>query len=132
MDGVPGSAESHQTAQVPDQRDQSPHGGHDAPAITEITDEILGELPTDTPFDFFREVGLRLPGYVVMDLLGVPRQRLAEVKQWSDEMMLFIGSSRGVEDKYGRAKHGAESMAGLFRGLIDDRRQNRAMMFSPG
>ncbi|WP_196813427.1 cytochrome P450 [Gordonia polyisoprenivorans] len=95
-----------------------------APAITEITDEILGELPTDTPFDFFREVGLRLPGYVVMDLLGVPRQRLAEVKQWSDEMMLFIGSSRGVEDKYGRAKHGAESMAGLFRGLIDDRRQN--------
>jgi cytochrome P450 len=39
-------------------------------------------------------------------------------------MMLFIGSSRKVEDKYGRAKHGAESMAELFRSLIDDRRAN--------
>ncbi|CAN5648214.1 cytochrome P450 [soil metagenome] len=91
-------------------------------AVTEITDGILDGLPVDEPFDFFQEVGLKLPGYVVMDLLGVPRDRLEEVKQWSDEMMLFIGSSRGVEDKYGRAKHGAESMAGLFRELIADRR----------
>ncbi|HEY1698134.1 MAG TPA: cytochrome P450 [Trebonia sp.] len=91
-------------------------------SIGEICAELLGTLPTDRPIDFFREFGLTLPGYVVMDLLGVPRDRLAEVKQWSDEMMLFIGSSRGVEDKYGRAKHGAQSMADLFRSLIDDRR----------
>lgn len=90
--------------------------------VTEICTEILDNLPNDTPFDFFREVGLKLPGYVVMDLLGVPRERVDEVKLWSDEMMLFIGSSRGVEDKYDRAKHGAYAMAELFRGLIDDRR----------
>jgi cytochrome P450 len=37
-------------------------------------------------------------------------------------MMLFIGSSRGVVDKYGRARHGAQSMAALFRELIAERR----------
>jgi cytochrome P450 len=57
-----------------------------------------------------------------MDLLGVPRERLPEVKQWADEMMLFIGRARSVEDKYGRARHGALSMAELFRGLIADRK----------
>jgi cytochrome P450 len=93
-------------------------------AIGEICAELLSTLPTDTPVDFFRDFGLTFPGYVVMGLLGVPRDRLAEVKRWSDEMMLFIGSSRKVEDKYGRAKHGAESMAELFRSLIDDRRAN--------
>lgn len=91
-------------------------------SITQITTELLDALPTDTPVEFFTQFGLTLPGYVVMDLLGVPRDRLSEVKQWSDEMMLFIGSSRGVEDKYARARHGAQSMAELFRELIDERR----------
>jgi cytochrome P450 len=92
-------------------------------SITQITTELLDGMPKETPVEFFTEFGLTLPGYVVMDLLGVPRDRLAEVKVWSDEMMLFIGSSRGVDDKYGRAKHGAQSMAELFRELIDERRR---------
>ena len=88
----------------------------------EITERLLDGLPRDEPFDFYTDFGLKLPGFVVMDLLGVPRERLDEVKSWSDEMMLFIGSSRGVQDKYGRARHGAQSMAGLFRELIAQRR----------
>lgn len=91
-------------------------------STTAIVGDLLDALPTDEPFDFYSRVGLTLPGYVVMDLLGVPRDRLDEVKSWSDEMMLFIGSSRGIQDKYAKAKHGAESMAGLFRELIDERR----------
>lgn len=91
-------------------------------AVEEITAFLLDRLPKDEPFDFYSEFGLKLPGFVVMDLLGVPRNRLDEVKSWSDEMMLFIGSSRGVVDKYGRARHGAQSMAALFRELIGERR----------
>jgi cytochrome P450 len=37
-------------------------------------------------------------------------------------MMLFIGSARGVPDKYERARHGAVSMATLFQGMIEERR----------
>jgi cytochrome P450 len=90
--------------------------------VQQITELLLDRLPKDEPFDFYSEFGLKLPGFVVMDLLGVPRDRLDEVKSWSDEMMLFIGSSRGVADKYGRARHGAQSMAALFRELIGQRR----------
>jgi hypothetical protein len=91
-------------------------------ATLEIATSLLDELGDGRTFDFYSEFGLRLPGYVVMDLLGVPRDRLAEVKRWSDEMMLFIGSSRGVSDKYVKARNGAQSMAGLFRELIAARR----------
>ncbi|MGQ0630171.1 MAG: cytochrome P450 [Sporichthyaceae bacterium] len=91
-------------------------------AITEITGDLLDELGTGESFDFYSQIGLRLPGYAVMDLLGVPRARLAEVKGWSDEMMLFIGSARGVPDKYVKARNGAQSMAELFRDLIAERR----------
>lgn len=91
-------------------------------ATVEIATDLLDELSRRDSFDFYRDIGLQLPGCVVMDLLGVPRDRLAEVKSWSDEMMLFIGSSRGVPDKYTKARHGAHSMAGLFRDLIAQRR----------
>lgn len=90
--------------------------------ILEITTELLDGLPKNESFDFYTDFGLKLPGFVVMDLLGVPRERLPEVKEWSDEMMLFIGSARSVENKYGRARHGAQSMAELFRELIADRK----------
>jgi cytochrome P450 len=93
-------------------------------AVETITTQLLDELPRDEPFDFYSDFGLKLPGCVVMDLLGVPRDRLHEVKSWSDEMMLFIGSSRGVKDKYARARHGAQSMAGLFRELIQLRKKD--------
>jgi hypothetical protein len=93
-------------------------------AAVEITTDLLDERGDGRTFDFYSEFGLRLPGYVVMDLLGVPRDRMLEVKQWSDEMMLFIGSSRGVSDKYVKARNGAYSMAALFRELIAARRDD--------
>jgi cytochrome P450 len=91
-------------------------------AIEEITAMLLDGLPAGEPFDFYRQFGLKLPGFVTMDMLGVPRDRLGEVKGWSDDMMLFIGSSRGVQDKYERARRGAHCMAELFRELIAERR----------
>jgi cytochrome P450 len=91
-------------------------------AIEEITTLLLDRVVAGKAFDFYREFGLKLPGFVTMDLLGVPRDRLDEVKGWSDDMMVFIGSSRGVENKYERARHGAHSMAELFRELIAERR----------
>jgi cytochrome P450 len=93
------------------------------PAIEAVTDELLDAMPTGESFDFHEDFALILPGYVVLDMIGVPRERLAEVKSWSDDMMLFIGSSRGVSEKYERARRGAQEMAGLFRELVEDRRR---------
>lgn len=90
--------------------------------VTQIVGELLDELPRGESVDFLQRFAMRLPGYVVMDLLGVPRDRLGDVQGWADDMMLFVGSARGVEDKYERARRGAYSMADLFRGLITDRR----------
>jgi hypothetical protein len=91
-------------------------------ATLDIATTLLDELGDGRAFDFYTDFGLRLPGYVVMDLLGVPRDRMADVKGWSDEMMLFIGSSRNVPDKYTKARNGAHCMAELFRELIAARR----------
>jgi cytochrome P450 len=57
----------------------------------------------------------------MMDLLGVPREDLRLVKEWSDEIALFIGTARATPDKYLRAEAGAKSMADYFRGILAKR-----------
>jgi len=91
-------------------------------AVAELTTMLLDQLPDDDVINMLPSFSILLPGMVVMELMGVDRDRLLEVKSWSDDMMLFIGSARGVPDKYERAKRGAVSMATLFKELIAKRR----------
>jgi cytochrome P450 len=61
-----------------------------------------------------------------MALLGVPDEALPQMKRWSDDMALFIGSARtSVEksaEKYDTAEAATQAMAGFFRELIAERR----------
>jgi len=91
-------------------------------SVRDITGMLLDDLPREDIVDLIPTFSIQLPGMVIMDLMGVPRERLLEVKSWSDNMMLFIGSARGVPDKYERARGGAVAMATLFQGMIEERR----------
>jgi cytochrome P450 len=91
-------------------------------SVRDIAEMLLDNLPRGETVNFIPSFSIQLPGMVIMDLMGVSRDRLLEVKSWSDDMMLFIGSARGVPDKYERARHGAVSMATLFQGMIEERR----------
>ena len=90
--------------------------------VAELTTMLLDQLPDDDVINMLPSFSILLPGMVVMELMGVDRDRLLEVKSWSDDMMLFIGSARGVPDKYERAKRGNVTMATLFKELIAKRR----------
>lgn len=90
--------------------------------VVSVVNELLDRIPAGEDIDFFQAFSLWMPGIVVADLLGVERDKLLEVKQWSDDMMTFIGSSRGVPDKYERARRGANAMGTYFLDLIAKRR----------
>jgi cytochrome P450 len=73
--------------------------------------------------DFIADFAGPLPALVIMDMLGVPRSELKRVKRLSDEMALFIGSTRDSPEKYARAEAGTREMAQLFLSLIEQRRR---------
>ncbi|MDH3320424.1 MAG: cytochrome P450 [Betaproteobacteria bacterium] len=73
-------------------------------------------------FDFIGEFAGPLPALVIMDMLGVPADQLARVKRLSDDLALFIGSSRMSADKYDIAEAATREMAEYFRGMIAARR----------
>lgn len=84
---------------------------------------LLERIGSRTEVDFIADFAGPLPALVIMAMLGVPREELARVKRLSDEMALFIGSSRMSPEKYDIAERATREMAGFFRELIEERRR---------
>jgi hypothetical protein len=96
------------------------------PNVEALTAWLLGkaeEKGAAGELDFISDFAGPLPALVIMDMLGVPREELARVKRLSDEMALFIGSTRESPEKYARAEAGTREMAQLFLELIAQRRK---------
>jgi len=86
-----------------------------------LLDEMERKWASGAGVDWITDFAYPLPATVMMDLLGVPREELLQVKHWSDDIALFIGTSRATADKYLRAEAGAKAMADYFRGIVAQR-----------
>ncbi len=92
------------------------------PQVEEIAQWLIGQIGDANEFDFVASFAGPLPCLVIMAMLGVPREDLAKVKRMSDEMALFIGSSRTSSEKYDTAEAATHEMAAYFRHHIALRR----------
>jgi len=93
------------------------------PAAEELTQWLLDRIGNRRDIDFVADFAGPLPALVIMAMLGVPKEELAKVKRMSDDIALFIGSSRMSGEKYDVAESATREMAGFFRELIEDRRK---------
>lgn len=83
---------------------------------------LLERIGERRDIDFVADFAGPLPALVIMDMLGVPKEDLVQVKRMSDDMALFIGSSRTSPEKYDIAEAATQEMAQFFRHLIAARR----------
>lgn len=93
------------------------------PRVEQLVDELIDGMSRQAKPDFIRDFGLPLPGYVICDLLGIPREDLPNLRKWSDELNLFIGGARVTENKYERAQEGTRSLVEYFRRVVEQRRK---------
>ena len=96
------------------------------PQIRGTVRHILEGVDTTREVDFVQDVAVPLPAYVILDMLGLPREDFAAIKLWSDQLRLFIGGSRGDDEKYRKAREGADHMSAYFREAIEQRRNSPA------
>jgi len=93
------------------------------PAAEELVHGLFERIGRRAEFDFVADFAGPLPALVIMAMLGVPKEELAKVKRMSDDIALFIGSSRMSPDKYDIAERATKEMAAFFLELIQDRRK---------
>ncbi|HVP08605.1 MAG TPA: cytochrome P450 [Burkholderiales bacterium] len=94
------------------------------PQVEELVDWLFARIGARREVDFIADFAGPLPALVIMAMLGVPREELAKVKRMSDDMALFIGSSRMSPEKYAIAEAATREMAGFFLELIGEKRLN--------
>jgi cytochrome P450 len=92
------------------------------PQVEDLAAWVLGRIGEREEIDFIADFAGPLPGLVIMAMLGVPRETLPLIKRLSDDMALFIGSSRMSPEKYDIAEAATHEMADFFRTLIEKRR----------
>jgi len=90
--------------------------------VEALTRWLLERIGARQEIDFIGDFAGPLPALVIMDMLGVPREELPRIKRLSDDMALFIGSSRMSPEKYDIAQAATHEMADYFRQLIAIRR----------
>jgi cytochrome P450 len=92
-------------------------------AIGEIADDLLDRIEArgPAPFDFIKEFANPLPASVIMDLLGVPREDMVLLRDWSMQLQPFLGGASISPNKYESGRAGIVGMADYFRAMAADR-----------
>ena len=91
--------------------------------IEKSVDRLIRRIEDKSDFDLVSDFAFPLPAMVIMDLLGLPEEDMDDLKDWSDQMQLFIGSATASPQKYDLAETGATRMAAYFRSVIRDREE---------
>lgn len=94
------------------------------PQAERLCGRLLRDLADRDRFDLVADFAGPLPCLVIMTMLGVPESDLPQVKRLSDDIALFIGSSRTSAQKYDTAEAATREMAMYFRGLMAARREH--------
>ena len=93
------------------------------PLIARRIDDLLTGIRDRREIDFIADFAYPLPASVIMDILGVPLDRLEEFQRWSHDLALFVGSSQMSPDKHARAERAVIGLTETFHDLIDERRR---------
>lgn len=91
--------------------------------IAELADGLLDKIAArgDGRFECISEFANPLPASVIMDLLGVPREDMNSLRDWSMLLQPFLGNATGPGDKYETGRAGIVAMADYFRDAAKQR-----------
>jgi len=85
--------------------------------VTRIADDLVEALPTRGDVDIVEHLTTPLPVTVISRMMGIPEERKADFKRWSDAL---TGTLAGASDEDRKAE--MLEMAEFFRQLIPQRR----------
>jgi len=94
------------------------------PIILQRVEELIDGFRGRDRVDFIEAFAFPLPARVVSDLFGVPKEHIADLGRWSENLKGFVALARATPDKYDRARAAAGEMVAFFRETLDDHRRN--------
>lgn len=94
------------------------------PMILQRVEELIDGFRGRDRVDFIEAFAFPLPARVISELFGVPRDRVGDLRKWSENLKDFVALARATPDKYDRARAAADEMVAFFREALHDHRRN--------
>tara|TARA_R110000764_G_scaffold56398_1_gene122852 strand:+ start:3941 stop:5170 length:1230 start_codon:yes stop_codon:yes gene_type:complete len=91
------------------------------PEIEAIIDDTIAAAPAEGAFDLMEAIAVPIPVLVIARILGVDESRLADFRQWSEDVILGLNPMR-TEEETARLVSGAEALDAYFTELMVARR----------
>lgn len=92
--------------------------------IQSIVDRLLDRIVLKEEIKFIADFAHPLPINVIAEILQIPVEDLPKLRDWSNDIALFVMSSRTVPDRHKRASRSVTAMTEYFSTIIEDRRKN--------
>ena len=94
------------------------------PRIQAIVDELLDRVQDAGRMDVIADFAFPLPAIIIAEMLGLPPADRDQFKQWSNDVMAFLGTGRPQVDVARRAQQGVYALKGYLRSIFNQRRQS--------
>lgn len=91
--------------------------------VRETADTLIDGFVRDGKADLIQQFAYALPGFLICDLLGVPRSDMEQLKRWSDDKTLLMSATAPLEQQVAAA-HGFIAMQRYFIDQIEERRKH--------
>lgn len=75
-----------------------------APTIERIANELIDDFIEGGECDFVNQFAVLLPTYIIADILGLPRDKYALVRQWSDGIIRIVSRMGTPEEEVAAAR----------------------------
>ena len=92
------------------------------PKVEAIAHEILDGLGSRTDIDLITDYAVPLPGTVIGDLCGVPRDKVTKLRDWAGDIAKFVLQGRSTPDRYDRSHSALAECVDFYRDLVADHR----------
>lgn len=93
------------------------------PEITQTADALIDVFIDNGQADLVSQFANLLPGYVMCDVLGVPKDMTEKAVRWADQMVMCLDPSLS-HDELVRISYDQADFYAFLQGLIADRRSN--------
>ncbi|MFP2924923.1 cytochrome P450 [Pyxidicoccus sp. 3LG] len=86
-------------------------------SIRATANGLIDGFIRDGQGDLIQQFAFALPGFIICDLLGVPRSDMQQLKGWSDDKTLLMSATAPIEQQVESA-HGFVAMERYFKELL--------------
>ncbi|MFP2903480.1 cytochrome P450 [Pyxidicoccus sp. 3LFB2] len=90
------------------------------PAIRATANGLIDGFVRDGQGDLVQQFAYALPGFIICDLLGVPRSDMQQLKGWSDDKTVLMSATAPLEQQV-ECAHGFIAMERYFKEKLHER-----------